>query len=261
MTPGFYFEISSPRREDWKVEHEYYNSRPVRWFEILNEFPFRLADFSADDLQYLKQIFTGYGLSFHGATLNLSLVAAHEGIVRQTVQTLVDQLSTAEHFGCELFTFHAGEYPYFIETVDDEPGRVLARNIAPVLDRAREVGCIMCIENLKHKNVFPRTLKETASAFSACPELGLAFDVRHACIVGEDPSDFVREFSSQLKSVQYRADCGLSAQGIDRLFDTLARVSFDGPFIVEDASLNEVDKSHRPMIDEARIQLSRYLAY
>jgi len=261
IRPAFYFEIASRNSADWLLERDAYDSFNPRWFEILVEFPHLLSEFRADEIETLRNVLKGKDLSFHGATLNFSLLALNKAIVAETTRVLLDQIDLAKLLGCNMFTFHAGEYPYFYERVAPSLHEALAISVGKLVEYADSVGCQLCIENLKNKNSYPRTIIELENTFSVLPDIGFALDVRHACVVGESPVELARMFGSRLRSVHFRSDCGMSTAQLEAFLQTLHDVNFDGPFIIEDRSLNELDKSARDMLYQARSMLASFLQF
>jgi sugar phosphate isomerase/epimerase len=260
ITPAFYFEVASRNVGDWLRERDAYSTYRARWFEVLMEYPYTFRDMSSAEIAELRQILQNYSLSYHGATINLSLLALSDKIVSATTEILMQQLDVAKELGSRLFTFHAGEHAYFLERVAGPRHRILTANLQSLLKKAATIGCEVCVENLKNKNTYPRTIREMDCLFSECPDLRLALDIRHACTSGEDPCEMVRLFATQLRSVHFRADCGLPVNGVHELLELLDRSGFTGPFVIEDPSLNSVEKSQRPMIEDARCLLDPFIA-
>lgn len=261
IKPTFYFEVASTNPDTWQVERDAYAEYTNSGFEILMEYPYTHNELSKEKQDLLKSLVDTKRLSFHGATLNLTLLALNEQIVEETSKILCNQLEVASWFGCEQFTFHVGEYPYFIENEKDLLHLELKKNLSKLITKSKELGCQLCIENLKNKHTYPRTIQELDAVFEECPELGLALDIRHACVVGEDPVEMAQRYGSRLKAVHYRPDCGISSNQLKRLFEVFSDINFSGTFIIEDPSLNVIDKSQRPMIAEAVKQLKPYLKF
>jgi sugar phosphate isomerase/epimerase len=261
ITPAFYFEVASRNAADWLAERDAYSSFDCKWFEVLVEYPHLLSDFGTGEFETLTTMLKGKRISFHGATLNLSLLSLNEAIVGETTKVLADQLVMAKKLGCDTFTFHAGEYPYFFERVRSRLHEALASNLQGINEVARSLGIQLCIENLKNPNTYPRTIRDLNEVFCVLPGLGFALDVRHACVVGENPSELVREFGRRLRAIHFRADCGLSENDLKIFIRDLEEVEFDGPFIIEDPSLNQLDKSSRALLHRARSMLNPYMTF
>src|SRR5207248_3052831 len=110
------------------------------------------------------------------------------------------------------------------------------------------------VENLKDK-VYLRTYQEIDSVLDPNPRLMMALDIRHFCLSRVDPIEGFKRYHERVKSVHFRADCGLDARALRRFLEQLLDYNYSGLFIIEDRALNIMAKNDKSQLLEGREQI------
>ncbi len=258
LNVGYYFDLFSDRIEDWEKEAHFNKSLNPAFLEVMLEFPPSNQSFSAALQQKLLAAVDGVPLKAHAPTLNLSLVAPNPAISHASIQEHLHALVVAKGLGAPFLTIHGGEYPFFSPSQETiHPTTLFIQNIKPVLERADLLGVELCLENLKGGNIFPKTFDELDFVFERYPSLAMALDVRHFVVEGFDPTEAMLRYFSRIRSIHYRVDNGLSDEKMLVFIRTLRELNYQGCFIIEDRTLNTMDKDNKELLHAGRAKIGR----
>jgi sugar phosphate isomerase/epimerase len=245
---GYYFDLYSSSLTHWQNEARFNTSLGPEFLEIMLEYPGSTYDFDASSAGALRDLVPATPFTVHAPTINLSLVSLNRAIRAATQRELVYALEATGLLGADLMTIHGGEYPYYACINDTTPAVLFNRGVRLILDHASWRGITVCVENLKGSNIYPVTFTDIDAVLEPNPGLMLSLDVRHFCISEIDPIEAIVRYRSRIRSVHYRADCGLDQAELRCLLGTLMAGDYDGYFIIEDRALNMLDKDDKSQL-------------
>ena len=245
---GLYFDLYSLDHEDWYKEHQRNIELSPEFYDVMLEIPGSIRDFKPEDITFLRNLIGSIPLTVHAPTLNLSLCCLNRGVAAVSVAEHIYALDVCNLLGAKTITLHGGEAPYYAGLNNLTWVEVFNNNVQHILLAANNLNIDVCIENLKAKNVFPKSVDELDQIFHKNLDLKLAFDLRHFCAVGVDPFFAFERYSNKIASIHYRIDNGLDDDELKRFARMLYSTQFAGQVIIEGDSLNHARKDEREML-------------
>jgi sugar phosphate isomerase/epimerase len=249
---GYYFDLFSFSFDDWKLEADTNLDLAPEHMEIMLECPGTCANFGANEAATLKSLLPGIPLSVHAPTLNYSLVTLSDLVLEASIKEHLVSLDAAQHLGAELFTLHAGTYPFHALYKGNSPEQLFRDSVVPIITKANSLGINVLVENLGGGMAFPSTFDEIDRVLALDDRLQMALDTRHFCMVGLDPLEGYLRYKDRVATIQFRMDGVLSEEYVRRFMIALFENEYDGIFIIEDKALTSVDKVDRRQLDAGR---------
>lgn len=259
---GYYFDLFSDRFEDWEKETDFNRSLNPEFLEVMLEFPPSNMCFSIKQQQALLSLLRGIPLNAHAPTIGVSLVTTNELVAKASIQEHLHAINVAKGLEASFLTIHGGEYPFYAPAYSNtSPANLFSKNIEIILAHANRLGIEICLENLKGKNIFPKTFEELDIVFDRHPTLAMALDIRHFYVEGFDPIEALQRYFPRIRSIHYRVDNGLNDSELTDFIHTLQELNYDGNFMIEDQALNNLQKDDKTMLKMGLEKVTEIFGY
>lgn len=159
-------------------------------------------------------------------------------------------------FSPQRLVLHPGSRPVSEEN-RSERERCAANSICRLSLAAREIGAVLCVENMPHS--IGRTSAEMLRLIEACPEVMVCFDTNHLLL--ESHADFIRVLGDRIATIHLSDYDGtderhwLPGRGVidwPDLCDRLRRAGYRGMYIFEvrngEARCSDLVKAYKQVL-------------
>lgn len=211
-----------------------------------------LPDMSRERLNQIKTLLQDYGMKCIG-------IGAHSNVMREEgVANLLKSINLAVEFDCRYIVTATGDAHGDKDVIEDE--EVLAKNLAPIIEKCKELNKTLVLET--HGNNYPTgvSLKKLAKLLG--DQVKINYDTANVIFYGNIlPYEDLKASVDYVEFIHLKDKLGLYNEwnfpaigdgdlDFERIFATLREADYNGPISVEieftpagPASLEEVNES------------------
>lgn len=214
--------------------------------------PHVLATMSEDELNQVKALLKQYDMTVVG-------IGAHSNVMTETgIENLLKSIDLTEVFGCHYVITGTGDAHDDSDVIEDE--KLLVKNLAPVLEKCKQLGKTLAIETHGNNFATGQSLKKLASNFNF--EVKVNYDTGNVIFYGDtSPYEDLEASVDQVAFIHLKDKLGENKEwnfpaigngeiDFPRIVKILEQAHFKGPISVEieftpagPTSLAEVDRA------------------
>lgn len=220
--------------------------------------PHVLATMLEAEVGDVKALLKQYGMTVVG-------IGAHSNVMtKEGIDNLIKSIELTQEFNCEYVITGTGDAHDDSDVIEDE--KLLVKNLAPVLEKCKQLGKTLALETHGNNFATGKALKELASNFDY--EVKVNYDTGNVIFYGDtSPYDDLEASVDQVAFIHLKDKLGENKEwnfpaigngniDFNRIFHTLEQAYFNGPISVEieftpegPSSLREVDAAVKQSFD------------
>lgn len=179
------------------------NNNLSKALELLKQDGFNTVSILIENnIEWLRKNWVDAGLVpvIHSDYVDTNLASSNEGIRKESVRQLKEEILLAKDIGCKIINFHPGKYKNIFH--EEDAYKALFESLEEVIPFAAENGITLSLEYIEKegKNICA-SLEKVKFVLEKFPLLAFTLDAAHAAINGEDPIRIYDELKKKIKII------------------------------------------------------------
>lgn len=179
------------------------NNNIPKALELLKQDGFNAVSiFVEDSHDWLRKNWVDVGITpiMHSNFIDINLASSNQGIRKECVRQLKEEVLLAKDIGCKIITFHAGKFQNIHQKEDAQ--NKFFESMQEVIPFAVQNNVALSVEYLeKDINFLCSSLEGARFVLEKFPLLALTLDAAHAVMNEEDPIKIYDELKKKIKVI------------------------------------------------------------